>query len=329
MRGTVDYINGFPNVKVFEYDAPLNIKTILTGKDKFLDGLVLQEKIDSVLTIFGPSRWQPKCFHICGFAMPHIVLNSSPYWKKIPLQSKIFSSLRNWMIEYDFKRKNNGLWCENQYITNLLQKKFPGKQIHTISNNCNQVFYNKSSWDNSITLPKFNGLTCLTITANYPHKNLRIAIDALDVIKEKYPDLKIRFVFSIKQSDFGLIPEKFKDSFVFLGPISVNQCPRVYEQADIMFQPSLLECFSATYPEAMLMKKPILTTDLGFAHSLCEDAACYYSADNPTALADAINKLASNQDYREKLVNDGLEQIKKFDSYEDRARKLIEIITKK
>ncbi|MDE5997361.1 MAG: glycosyltransferase, partial [Muribaculaceae bacterium] len=248
--------------------------------------------------------------------------------KKLSLKNKILSSFRNKMMAYDFKNKNNSLWCENEYISQLLRKKFPGKKIHTVSNNCNQVYFDKYSWDNSITLPKFDGFTFLTITANYPHKNLRISVDALEVLKEMYPDLNIRFVFTIKESDFGPIPEDLKDSFVFLGPISINQCPHLYEQADIIFQPSLLECFSATYPEAMLMKKPILTTDLGFAYSLCGEAACYYSADDPVVLTNTINKIVSNKNYREELVKKGLEQIKKFDSFEIRAKKLINIITK-
>lgn len=37
--------------------------------------------------------------------------------------------------------------------------------------------------------------------------------------------------------------------------------------------PSLLECFTATYPEAMRMERPIVTTDLAFAQGLCGEAA--------------------------------------------------------
>ncbi len=328
MRECREFIGNYQNVLTIEYNAPLKVKTILTGKDKFLDDLINQKKIDKALTIFGPSRWKPKCFHLCGFAMAHIVLKDSPYWNEISLKSKLLSAFRNKIMAYDFKTKNNSLWCENEYITQLLKKKYPNKKIHTVSNNCNQVYYDKSVWDNSITLPRFNGLTLLTITANYPHKNIRIAMDALEIIKQKHPNLNIRFIFTVKESDFGPIPEHLRNFFVFLGPIPINQCPHLYEQADIMFQPSLLECFSATYPEAMLMRKPILTTDLGFAHSLCGEAACYYSPVDPNSLADAINYLATDSEYRENLISEGMKQIKKFDSFEERAKKIIDIITK-
>ena len=59
--------------------------------------------------------------------------------------------------------------------------------------------------------------------------------------------------------------------------MDITECPSLYEQADVMFQPTLLECFSATYPEAMKMQRPIVTTDIEFAHGLCGPAAHYYS----------------------------------------------------
>ncbi len=41
--------------------------------------------------------------------------------------------------------------------------------------------------------------------------------------------------------------------------------------------PTLLECFSASYLEAMYMKKIIFTSDLPFAHTVCKDAAFYFA----------------------------------------------------
>ena len=104
------------------------------------------------------------------------------------------------------------------------------------------------------------------------------------------------------------------------------ECPNLYEQADIMFMPTLLECFTATYPEAMRMEVPIVTTDLEFARGLCCDAACYYSAVDPAAAAEAIYKVATDEAYRLRLTTNGKKQLKKFDNYEQRAEKLVEIL---
>ena len=64
----------YDNVEVIEYTQKLTLYHIITGGDKVLDGIVSKQNIDATLTIFGPSRWSPKCFHLCGFAMSHIAV---------------------------------------------------------------------------------------------------------------------------------------------------------------------------------------------------------------------------------------------------------------
>jgi glycosyltransferase involved in cell wall biosynthesis len=93
-----------------------------------------------------------------------------------------------------------------------------------------------------------------------------------------------------------------------------------------MFLPTLLECFTATYPEAMRMEKPIITTDMEFARGLCKDAACYYSPVDAAEAAEAIYKVATDKEYAARLVKNGKKQLQAFDNYEQRAEKLIKIL---
>ena len=116
------------------------------------------------------------------------------------------------------------------------------------------------------------------------------------------------------------------ESVVYVGKTDVSECPHLYNQADIMFMPTLLECFSATYPEAMRMGVPIVTTDLEFARGLCGDAACYYSAIEAEAAAEAIYKVSCDKEYAKRLVDNGKEQLKSFDNYEQRTKKLVKIL---
>ena len=73
----------------------------------------------------------------------------------------------------------------------------------------------------------------------------------------------------------------------------VENCPKLYNQADAMFLPTLLETFSASYPEAMKMERPILTSDLDFAKDICGDAALYF---NPLDSYDIANKIKTIND---------------------------------
>ena len=166
----------------------------------------------------------------------------------------------------------------------------------------------------------------LTVTANYPHKNLPILIKTSHYLEEKYPSLPFRFVLTINESDLQGVDECARRHIIFLGPVKLPQVPPLYEQSDVMLLPTLLECFSASYAEAMVMKKPILTTDLNFAHGLCADAALYYNATSCESLGDAIVRLSNDTDLIKRLVENGEQQVKTFDSFEQRASKLIEIM---
>lgn len=321
-------VNDIPNdnIRTEVYSQPLTLKRIVLGRDSVLDKLVEENNVDAVLTVFGPSRWKPTCFHLCGFAMPHIVLGDSPYWKMLSVIDLLKSKLRISLMKRDFRRNNSMIWCENEYISAKLRKLLKDKSITTITNNYNQVFDHPEQWETSIKLQPFDGLTLLTITANYPHKNIAIAIPALEKIKRIDPNCKVRFVFTINEAQYPEIPQEYKDNIVLLGPVKINQCPPLYSQADVMFQPSLLECFSATYAEAMKMELPIITTDLGFAHSLCGDAALYYSPTDPEDLAKKIYKLYQNETLFTELKEKGTIQLKKFDTSESRFKKLIDAL---
>ncbi len=309
------------NIRTVNYNIKNTIATIVFGRDRFLDRLVEEQNIDCVLTIFGPSRWNPKCRHVSGFAMAHLVLPESPYFKMLHGIDKIKSISRLMLIERAFKNSTKYFYTENPFISELLQKKWPGKCIRTISNYYNQIFDSPGKWI-KYGLPSFEGITLLTIAANYPHKNLGIAIDIAHILKVRYPDFKFRFVMTVDKSQI-IIPDNLSGNFELIGKIDIAQCPSLYSQADISFIPSLLECFSATYPEAMKMGIPIVTTDLEFAHGLCGDSALYYSSLDANQAAERIYSLASDPLLRNKLISNGKEKLLSFDNTERRMSKLI------
>ena len=74
------------------------------------------------------------------------------------------------------------------------------------------------------------------------------------------------------------------------------------------------------------MEVPIVTTDLEFARGLCGDAACYYSAVDPAAAAEAIYRVATDKEYAHQLTEAGKRQLLTYDNYEQRADKLIRIL---
>ena len=328
LKGCANDIKKYPNIKVVCYNLPSSILSAISGNDFFLDTLVSKENIDVVLTVFGPSRWVPKCLHISGFARSQLVLNDSPYWLTLSLLRRIKAYSRKLVMMYLFRKSTSVFYTENSYISAKLKRLFPKSRVYTVTNNYNQVFDKPDLWNYSIKLPEFGGLTLLTISANYPHKNLSIILPTIHYLKKYYPSFKFRFVLTISSEQFLPISNEEKEHIVFLGPVNINQCPYLYKQSDIMFLPTLLECFSASYAEAMKMKLPILTTDLNFAKSLCANAAFYYDAVSPKSLAEAIYKLGNDKCLLNDLIQKGTEQLLTFDNCEKRVEKLLNILQK-
>lgn len=328
LKDCANDIRKYPNIKVVCYNLPSSILSAISGNNVFLDTLISKENIEAVLTVFGPSRWVPKCLHISGFARSQLVLNDSPYWQTLSLLRRIKAYSRKLVMMYLFRKSTSVFYTENSYISAKLKRVFPNSRVYTVTNNYNQVFDKPDLWDYSIKLPEFDGLTLLTISANYPHKNLSIILPAIHYLKKYYPSFKFRFVLTISSEQFLPLSNEEKEHIIFLGPVNINQCPYLYKQSDIMFLPTLLECFSASYAEAMKMNVPILTTNLEFAKSLCGNAALYYDSISAESLAQAIYTISEDKCLREKIINQGRIQLANFDSTQNRVKKLLSIIEK-
>ena len=191
LQSTSKIISLFPNVTVYTHDFRNSISSLLFQKDSFLDSLVKEKEVDVVLTVFGPSRWKPKVPHLCGFARGQILPMDSPYLNTLSMREKVF----NRIVKASFARSADYYWTENSAVSVLLEQVFPDKKVYTVSNSYNQVYDDKIRWQ-EYKLPVFDGITLLTITNSYPHKNLSISIRIAQALERKHPDLRFRFVLT-------------------------------------------------------------------------------------------------------------------------------------
>ena len=309
------------NAEVYHYDIKHDFRTVVLGRDSFLDGLIEKKKVDAVLTVFGPSIWCPKVPHLCGFARAQIILKDSPYYKHRSIKERIVYKVWEWA----FRRCAKNFYTENEYISHILENDWRIHKVHTVTNYYNQVYDLPELWERTILLPEFDGITCLSVSSPTPHKNFGIIEGIIRYLRTNHPKFNIRFVLTCSEEQWPLA-EDVREHVVYVGKTDVSECPYLYEQCDIMFMPSLLECFTATYPEAMRMERPIVTTDLAFAQGLCGDAAYYYSAVSPESAAEALYRVATDKQISKRLVDKGKDQLKTYDNYKERARKLVNIL---
>lgn len=331
MKSTLDRISDYSNVVSYEYTMTYKSPFLLMfGRDKFMDDLVERYNVDCVLSVFGPVVWVPKCAHVSGFARPHLVIPESPYYSRFSRKELLIEKFRNIILKICFERTAKVYFTENPFISQRLEKLIPSAKVFTVTNFYNQIFDHPEQWK-QVVLPEFDGTPLLTVSAAYPHKNMEIAVDVAKILKEEHPEFKFRFVYTINQNDLNIesngVNEKLlAEHFVFTGKVDISQCPSLYSQADIEFMPTLLECFTATYPEAMRMNLPIITTDVEFARGLCKDAAVYYKPLSAKDAADTIYNVATNKVLMNELINNGKRRLEDFDNYEQRCDKIIQLV---
>jgi glycosyltransferase involved in cell wall biosynthesis len=206
--------------------------------------------------------------------------------------------------------------------------KVENQNIYVVDNTHSSTFNDKSllndTNENYIKLPpRTSGEKRLVlISHNYSHKNIKI-------IKSVIPHLtglNIKFVLTISNNDYFQLFGDRDANIINLGPISQKSCPSVYSQSDFLFLPTLLEVFSASYPEAMKMKKPILTSKLGFAIDVCRDAAIYFNPLDPQDISKKITSILNDEKQQLELIQRGEQRLSEFNSANKRAQKYLDII---
>lgn len=319
---TSDFGNHFTFI---QYDMKPSFLNSIFGTDKHLTSLVRKYNVDKVFTVFGPPYWKPPVPHVCGFAKPQYIYKNSPFFKKLSIKDLLKLKLKEKIHMHSFKKHCDVLITENKDVTTKLCKLIE-KPILTVTNNYNQLFDKEIVETSHLNaLNEYKGCKLLTISANYQHKNLDIIPKVIDYLTGTYPKFDFKFFLTLEK-ELTNFPEKYDEYIEFMGRVDIKDCPAIYSLSDFMFLPTLLECFTASYCEAMKMEKPILTSRLDFAIGICEDAAEYFNPMSASSIGEAIKGLVDNPKRQTELKKNGVVRLQAFDNFKERANKYLEII---
>lgn len=290
----------------------------------------LEESInpDVVFTVFGPSWWSPKVPHLQGYAYPHYVYPESPLFHKLSWFQRMKIMLMKKIHLYFLNKNGDFFVSETQDVSQRLKELLPEKNhFFSVGNTANSYFATPLIEEIRLLPEKKDGeFRFLALCTYHVHKNLEILNEVIPKLNEKLCGKKITFVLTIDQENFSTkFTQEAKRSIINIGRIDVAKCPQLYAECDALFLPTLLECFSANYPEAMIMKKPILTSDLSFATTVCGDAARYFNPIDAEDAAVKILQLCETPELREELIRNGLQQLKKFPTSGQRAERYLSI----
>jgi len=167
----------------------------------------------------------------------------------------------------------------------------------------------------------------------YPHKNIAILAEAARLLPN-YTGKPARCVITVAPQQHPgarrLLAELARDGVAGkienIGPVESEKLPQVYESADALILPTLLESFSRTYLEAFHFGLPILTSDRDFAHHLCGHAALYFDPLDAASVARAMAAVMEDSSLRQMLVETGRRTLAQAPTWEEIASRFVEVL---
>jgi glycosyltransferase involved in cell wall biosynthesis len=258
-----------------------------------------------------------------GFTIPHYVYPESPYFNVIGKKNRFLWKLRTSFAKYYFKRDADVLVTQTEDVSKRVQIFLEKEKVYTISNTIHNSYKNPIRSQNKLPEKSKNEFRLLTLSAWYPHKNLSCIPQVLEELKIMGYNT-IQFIVTLPEEDYKKLGHP-KSNLINVGKVKIEEGASLYQECDALFLPTLLECFSASYAEAMVMNKPILTSNLGFAQTVCKDAAIYFDPINPKDIASIIIELYNNKELQWELITKGKKQLENFGTAEERALNILKL----
>ena len=311
-------INGFGSYEVLNTYGLQALRSPLNKRIK---------RYHVVFTVFGPNYLRVKSENeIVGFAQLWIlnfdnsISHTMPFFSRNILRTK-FS------VQWLFFLRADHYIVELEHVKEALvaKKSIDIDKISVVYNTVSSLYLDKSLWESISFTKNENELSLGIVTRDYPHKNL----DILPLVAQQlelHHSLKVRFYTTLNEIEWSLRNDEFKKYVSTVGSLSPDECPSFYEQIDGVVFPSLLECFSATPLEAMVMNTPLFASDRGFVRDVCGSHAIYFNPSDANNIADHIaNYFKSNLD-RTAQLQQARNHALNFSSAKSRAEKYLHII---
>ncbi|ARV58407.1 glycosyl transferase group 1 [Nostocales cyanobacterium HT-58-2] len=169
----------------------------------------------------------------------------------------------------------------------------------------------------------------LNVGSNHPRKNISTILKVVQILKER--KLPIQFWkagSNFTEEDQVFIQSQGLEGHVsYLGKPDKSTLVQIYNAADILMAPSLHEGFGITILEAMACGTPVITSNVSAMPEVVGDAGILVDPMNCQAIADSVEHLYKNTDYRQNLIENGIKRAKQF-TWEASAEQIARVYEK-
>ncbi|MGI2168928.1 glycosyltransferase [Shewanella sp. MF05960] len=280
---------------------------------------------DKVFTVFGPLyTFNKNFFSIVGFAQPWIIYPDNDVLPLLSVKQKVYLKLKFFFQKFFFKL-SNFIFVELEHVATELEKQniIKSENIQVVRNCISSIYLEQNCWMKLSFDINSDNLKIGFLGRNYTHKNTGILPFVKTILYDKY-GINVDFFVTFTNDEWDLCTENFKNNMTNVGSLSVAQCPSFYEEMDAIIFPSLLECFSATPLESMVMGKPLFASDRVFNRDICSSYSFYFDPLSPESAASVIAKYFSDDSFRESIsLSEAKEYALSFSNAHERARQYL------
>jgi glycosyltransferase involved in cell wall biosynthesis len=294
---------------------------------------IRKNQIEVIYTYFGYGCFTMRVPQVVGTAVSNVFFPEVNFWEHYHglarLRKNFIDSYRLWGL-----RRASGIIFENSAME--------ARAVDVVRSNVRTITVLPSidisanageEWKSKVASGINSGFVGLFLCGWQLNKGVMLIPDILADARDRGFDLKIILT---APEDQGRLHKSFvrrisnlnvTDRVFMVGPVRKRQLASLYNKVDLVFLLSKLESFSNNIIEAWTYSKPLVVADEPWAHSLCSNAALYVDRENVTAIVDSVMRLVQ-ADFRERIVESGLEQLGKFPSPSEKVEAELDFVYK-
>jgi glycosyltransferase involved in cell wall biosynthesis len=296
-------------------------KTLWSGLNK------KQKGYEVVFTLYGPKYTLFKAkLDVVGFAQLWILEFDNPVTRSMSSVARLKLKAKFALQKWFFKRADH-LVVELGHVKQSLAEQgvFDQDHVTVVHNTLSNLYLDSSLWEAlPLDCPK-DEIAIGFVTRDYSHKNIQILPQVAKILLEEY-HLPVKFYLSLTNDEWQNYSHEFGDYGQTVGALNVYQCPTFYQQMDAAIFPSLLECFSATPLEALVMKKPLFASDRGFVRDVCQGYAIYFNPLDANAIAKVMADYFQGSQKTDAELEKARNHVLSFSNATQRAKDYLQII---
>jgi len=234
-----------------------------------------------------------------------------------------------------FAKKADKLITVSQFSKNDIANLYhvDKEKIDVVYNAASDDFFKVDEETKEQTVQRLTNGTPYFVFVGSAHKrkNVERIMQAFVQFREKYADFKFVFAGSNKYWDEDIKKTynnlKYKSDFVFTGYLSTSEMNCVVSSAMALVYPSLFEGFGVPIVEGFAANVPVITSNVASMPEVAGDAALLVNPFSIAEIADAMEKVATDEQLRIKLVQLGKERMHAF-SWDKSAQQFWNVIEK-